>query len=91
MKKANKKVEEKEQEVKPSEEVNAEVKAPESKAENTAKTKADEEADKRADAILKRHEAYAKLYIDSKGGVFTETTPAHIRGNAKLYVNKYYK
>lgn len=63
--------------------------APEEKA--VKKTKKEVEEDAHADALLKLYPQYAELYIDSKGGVFTPATPAHIRGNARLYKNKYHK
>ena len=64
-------------------------KAPEAKAAKKAVVVSEE--DEHADALLKLYPQYAELYIDGKGGVFAPSTPAHIRGNARLYKNKYHK
>lgn len=64
-------------------------KAPEAKAAKKAAVVSEE--DEHADALLKLYPQYAELYIDGKGGVFAPSTPEHIRGNARLYKNKYHK
>ena len=64
-------------------------KAPEAKAAKKAAVVSEE--NEHADALLKLYPQYAELYIDGKGGVFAPSTPAHIRGNARLYKNKYHK
>lgn len=49
------------------------------------------EADEMVDKILQLNPQYEQLYINSKGFVFTEGTSKAMRGNAKLYKNKYFK
>lgn len=41
--------------------------------------------------ILSAFPAYASLYIDNQGGIYTSDTPERIRGNAVLYKNPYHK
>ena len=41
--------------------------------------------------ILRAFPAYASMYIDSQGGIYTSDTPERIRGNAVLYKNPYHK
>ena len=66
-------------------------KKPASKTQKVAKEPVDKAEQERIDGILKMYSQYAELYIDSKGGVFTANTPESVRGNAKLYTNKYHK
>lgn len=47
--------------------------------------------DPRVDAILKLYPQYEKVYIDSRGFVFTVDTPENQRNDAVLYNNKYYQ
>lgn len=49
------------------------------------------EKDGAVDKILQLYPQYESLYVDSKGFVFTEGTSKAMRGNAKLYKNKYFK
>ncbi len=44
-----------------------------------------------ADKILKKYPNYAKLVIDSQGGVYTEDSQHLAKGGAILYQNPYYK
>ncbi len=87
---ARNKKEEKEMEKKEAEKA-PEAQAPEPKADGKKETKKEAEENAHADAILKLYPQYAELYIDGKGGVFAPGTPAHIRGNARLYKNKYHQ
>lgn len=41
--------------------------------------------------LLGAYPNYAALYIDSKGGVYTEDTQHNLVGDAILYRNPYYK
>lgn len=41
--------------------------------------------------ILRAFPAYASIYIDNQGGIYTPDTPERIRGNAVLYKNPYHK
>lgn len=41
--------------------------------------------------MLSTYPNYAALYIDSKGGVYTENTQHNLVGDAILYRNPYYK
>lgn len=41
--------------------------------------------------LLSAYSNYAALYIDSKGGVYTEDTQHNLVGDAILYRNPYYK
>lgn len=41
--------------------------------------------------LLSAYSNYAALYIDSKGGVYTENTQHNLVGDAILYRNPYYK
>jgi hypothetical protein len=41
--------------------------------------------------ILRAFPAYASIYIDNQGGIYTPDTPERIRGNAVLYTNPYHK
>lgn len=41
--------------------------------------------------ILRTFPAYASLYIDNQGGVYTPDTPGNIKGNAVLYKNPYHQ
>jgi hypothetical protein len=84
-KKDKKELEKKEAEIAP------EAQAPETKADGKKETTKEAEENAQADAILKLYPGYAELYIDSRGGVFAPGTPAHIRGNARLYKNKYHQ
>jgi hypothetical protein len=68
-----------------------EIQEPEKKADGKKETKKEAEENRHADALLKLYPMYAELYIDSRGGVFAPNTPAHIRGNARLYKNKYHQ
>lgn len=63
---------------------------------NTPEVEVNKEEEEQAipdsvDAILKSYSTYPKLYVNLKGGVFTESTPEYIRQDAVLYKNKYYK
>ena len=49
------------------------------------------EVDEIVDKILSLYPQYESLYVDSNGFVFTEGTSKAMRGNAKLYKNKYFK
>lgn len=40
--------------------------------------------------VLKVYHRYQNLYVDDKGGVYTEDTIEAIRGEAELYKNPYY-
>lgn len=41
--------------------------------------------------ILRAFPAYASMYIDTQGGIYTPDTPEKLRGNAVLYKNPYHK
>lgn len=41
--------------------------------------------------LLETYTKYPALYIDVKGGVYTEATQPNLRGDAILYQNPYYK
>lgn len=43
------------------------------------------------DKILQKYPNYAKLAIDSQGGVYTEESQHLAKGSAILYQNPYYK
>ena len=47
--------------------------------------------DEIVDKVLSLYPQYESLYVDSNGFVFTEGTSKAMRGNAKLYKNKYFK
>lgn len=42
-------------------------------------------------SILRAFPAYASMYIDNQGGIYTSDTPERIRRNAVLYKNPYHK
>lgn len=42
------------------------------------------------DKILKEHQEFERLWVNSKGWIFTEQTPEHMTGGGVLYDNKYY-
>lgn len=64
-------------------------------SENTEKEVAVEvpvtELPEQAKKLLSTYSNYAALYIDSKGGVYTENTQHNLVGDAILYRNPYYK
>lgn len=43
------------------------------------------------DKLLKAYKNYKRLYIDSKGSVYSEGTKPNLMGGAILYQNPYYK
>ncbi len=43
------------------------------------------------DKLLKTYARYSALYVDVKGGVYTEDAQPIVRGDAILYQNPYYK
>lgn len=45
---------------------------------------------KHIDDVLKVYPQYQNLYVDDKGGVYTEDTAGSLRGEAKLYKNPHY-
>lgn len=49
------------------------------------------ELPEQAKKLLSAYSNYAALYIDSKGGVYTENTQHNLVGDAILYRNPYYK
>lgn len=49
------------------------------------------ELPKHVKKLLETYKAYSALYIDAKGGVYTEGTQPNLRGDAILYQNPYYK
>lgn len=49
------------------------------------------ELPKHVKKLLETYSKYAALYIDTKGGVYTEETQPNLRGDAILYQNPYYK
>lgn len=70
--------------------------APVQKEEETAtvQVKATEvagELPKNVKKLLETYKTYSALYIDAKGGVYTEGTQPNLRGDAILYQNPYYK
>lgn len=74
-------------ELNPEEETKEETKAEETEKETSEAGALDDVVDK----ALKLHPQYEKLYVNSKGFIFTEGTSKSMRGNAKLYENKYFK
>lgn len=63
--------------------------------ENTEKEAAVEapvtELPEQVKKLLGTYPNYAALYIDSKGGIYTEDTQHNLVGDAILYRNPYYK
>lgn len=45
---------------------------------------------KHIDDVLKVYPQYQNLYVDDKGGAYTEDTVESLRGEAKLYKNPHY-
>ena len=60
-------------------------------AKENPEEEATDEVDEVVDKVLRLYPQYESLYVDSKGFVFTEGTSKAMRGNAKLYKNKYFK
>lgn len=45
---------------------------------------------KHIDDVLKVYPQYQNLYVDDKGGAYTEETTETLRGEARLYKNPHY-
>ena len=63
----------------------------EAEAEAEAKMPQSGETPAFVDKLLKTYARYAVLYVDAKGGVYTEDAQPIVRGDAILYQNPYYK
>lgn len=58
---------------------------------NPVPVTAEPEVDEYTLKILRIFPAYASMYIDKQGGIYTPDTPEKIRGSAVLYKNPYHK
>lgn len=54
-------------------------------------SKAEDQLPPYVELAMKSHPELESLYVNEKGFVFVNGTGAKMRGNAKLYSNKYYK
>lgn len=67
---------------------------PQNQEETQVKQKTDVNSDEIpafVDKLLKTYARYSALYVDAKGGVYTEDAQPIVRGDAILYQNPYYK
>ena len=67
------------------------IKEPSQKPEKKDKTKEEDEIPEFVKELLQKYPGYPALYIDSKGGVFTEDAQPNWVKDAILYQNPYYK
>ena len=92
--KENPEVDKQESNLNPEEETKTGENKDEIPTDTPAKENPDEtanEVDEIVDKVLRLYPQYESLYINSNGFVFTEGTSKAMRGNAKLYKNKYFK
>lgn len=92
--KENPEVDKQESNLNPEEETKTGEKKDETPTDTPEKENPEEtanEVDEIVDKILSLYPQYESLYVDSNGFVFTEGTSKAMRGNAKLYKNKYFK
>ena len=73
----------------------ADVKQPEGQDTSVSENTEDQESEpvqipKPIDDVLKVYPQYQNLYVDDKGGAYTEETAESLRGEAKLYKNPHY-
>ena len=67
------------------------IKESSQKPEKKDKTKEEDEIPEFVKELLQKYPGYPALYIDSKGGVFTEDAQPNWVKDAILYQNPYYK
>ena len=92
--KENPEVDKQEANLNPEEETKTGEKKDETPTDTPAKENPDVDTNKVyeiVDKVLSLYPQYESLYVDSNGFVFTEGTSKAMRGNAKLYKNKYFK
>ena len=68
----------------------ADVKQPEGQDTSVSKNTEPVQIPKHIDDVLKVYPQYQNLYVDDKGGAYTEETAESLRGEAKLYKNPHY-